>query len=125
MRAVVHNFVRLPKEGADSRKILVLGDMLELGEYSAEMHASISQEITKEQVAEVYLLGREIRPLKDALLKQGYPEENLYYFEEDKQALITTLKEHMQEQDQILLKASHSVGLQEVVDDLSQESHTL
>ena len=99
--------------------------MLELGEYSAEMHASISQEITKEQVAEVYLLGREIRPLKDALLKQGYPEENLYYFEEDKQALITTLKEHMQEQDQILLKASHSVGLQEVVDDLSQESHTL
>ena len=49
------------------RRIAVLGDMLELGETSAQLHADIAEPVIENRVSRVFLAGREMRALRDRL----------------------------------------------------------
>ncbi len=57
MREALENF----KSMKSDNKILILGDMLELGSYSADEHKRILDEIEKEEFNEVYLIGKEFK----------------------------------------------------------------
>ncbi|MDO4679903.1 MAG: UDP-N-acetylmuramoyl-tripeptide--D-alanyl-D-alanine ligase [Aerococcus sp.] len=118
MKSVITTFTQMPESDMHSRRILVLGDMLELGDYSEELHASVSETIDAESISQVYLLGTEIVALRDALLKKNFPAEHIHYYSSDKDQLITDLKEDLHPDDQILVKASHGMGLIDVVNAL-------
>ncbi|MDK8389310.1 UDP-N-acetylmuramoyl-tripeptide--D-alanyl-D-alanine ligase [Aerococcus mictus] len=115
MRAVIRNFSQLERPAVTSHKVLVLGDMLELGKYSASMHASIADEIDRPHIDGVYLYGKEMQALAGALQEKGFPEDKIHYYPEDKSVLIEDLLAQVHPQDQILVKASHGMGLAEVV----------
>jgi UDP-N-acetylmuramoyl-tripeptide--D-alanyl-D-alanine ligase len=55
---------------ARGRRIAVLGDMLELGEESARLHAELAQPLIDAGVNLVFTVGREMRALYDALPKR-------------------------------------------------------
>jgi UDP-N-acetylmuramoyl-tripeptide--D-alanyl-D-alanine ligase len=57
-----------PRKGG--RRIAVLGDMLELGEESARLHAELAQPLIDAGVNLVFTVGREMRALYDALPKR-------------------------------------------------------
>ncbi|AMB99199.1 UDP-N-acetylmuramoyl-tripeptide--D-alanyl-D-alanine ligase [Aerococcus urinaehominis] len=115
MRAVLQNFSQMESVG-NGRKLVVLGDMLELGSHSQSLHAGISQEISYPTIQEVYLYGKEMLALKAALLDQGYPSQSIHHFPKaEKDAMIQALLEDLSSQDQVLVKASNSMGLLDVV----------
>ena len=117
VRAVVTSFGQI-EVPADGRRITVLGDMLELGEKSAELHASLADTLDPQIINEVYLFGDEMKHLYDAL-KSKYGEDNLHYYSPDHMDhMIEDLKNDIKPDDIVVLKGSHGMHLEKVVDRL-------
>jgi UDP-N-acetylmuramoyl-tripeptide--D-alanyl-D-alanine ligase len=111
MTAVLRSFAQLPREG---KKIVVLGDIRELGEHSSEMHAALATEISSEDFDQVYLYGAEMAALYEKL-KPAFPEGALYHYVGEKAPLIDKLKTELQQADQVLIKSSFGTDLLAVV----------
>lgn len=113
MKLVLDNFAKLD---TDREKIAVLGDMLELGEQSLDMHASIANHLNPETIQTVYLYGTQMKSLYEALAEK-YEASHLHYYPiDEKQALMEDLKENTDEHSMLILKASNGTGLAEVVE---------
>lgn len=99
----------------NGRKIAVLGDMLELGDQSSQLHASLADSLNPDEVQSVYLIGDEIKVLYDKLV-DVYPAQNLFYFKADQlDALYEQLNSEIYEGDEVLLKASHGIHLEQLL----------
>lgn len=117
MKAVIRDFAAFPCKG---ERIAVLGDMLELGELSPQLHAGLASELDPAKIQDVYLFGDEIVSLRDAL-QAKYSADHLHYFAKTQQdALTAALQEKVGYQDLVLLKASHGLHLEKVVRALVQ-----
>lgn len=97
----------------NGRKIAVLGDMLELGPQSAQMHLDLKNDIVDNGIDQVYATGTEM-----AHLYQALPENKRGAFEPTPQALLTHLRADILPNDIVLVKASHGSGLKVIVDSL-------
>ncbi|MBA1393638.1 UDP-N-acetylmuramoyl-tripeptide--D-alanyl-D-alanine ligase, partial [Lactobacillus sp. XV13L] len=103
---------------AGSRRIAVLGDMLELGQRSAALHRSLADCLDPRVINEVYLFGSEMNNLADAL-RGSYGPEHLHYYREDQmQRMIADLKNDIKPHDIVVLKGSHGMHLEKVVERL-------
>ena len=117
MGLVLDTFAKLPTEG---RRLAVLADMLELGEESYALHASMVDHINDQDFQEIYLYGEEIKGLKVALADR-YPTLAVHHFnKEAKQQMIATIKASLKAEDSIVLKGSNGMGLIEVVEALQE-----
>jgi len=65
MKAAMEVFADLVPPGG--RKVLVLGDMLELGPQGAELHRGLKNAVLGTGATQVFLVGQAIEPLADAL----------------------------------------------------------
>ncbi|WP_129045364.1 UDP-N-acetylmuramoyl-tripeptide--D-alanyl-D-alanine ligase [Companilactobacillus metriopterae] len=100
------------------RKIIVLGDMLELGDLSAELHASLADHIDPDDFDKVYLVGTDMQQLNNKLTDK-YSSEDLKLYDKDQlDNLVSDLKQELEPTDTILLKASHGIHLENVLKDL-------
>mgnify|MGYP006354972717 FL=1 len=95
------------------QKILVLGDMLELGEVEVQFHKKIGESISKQEINKVFTYGQLGKYIAIGAEK-ALGKENVYAFE-DKVDLIEKLKKHVGKNDLILVKASRGMKLEEVV----------
>lgn len=101
---------------ATGKKVLVLGDMLELGKAGADLHAGLAKDISADQYAAVYLIGPLMANLRDRLLADGYPEGNLHYYQTDQQEeMAADLAATLTAGDVVLLKASHGIHLEKTL----------
>lgn len=117
VRAVITSFgqIEVP-EG--NRRIAVLGDMLELGEKSAELHRNLEDCLDPQVINEVYLYGTEMKNLYDAL-EDKYDADHLHYYDRDQmQRMIEDLKNDIKPHDIVVLKGSHGMHLEKVVERL-------
>lgn len=96
------------------RKIAVLGDMLELGEYSKKLHEDVGIEVKKNNVDILIVCGKEAKNISKKAIEIGMKKENVFEYD-DKQDVISKLKELMKEEDNILVKASHSMNFNFIV----------
>jgi len=101
------------KNRKEKRKIAVLGDILELGSYSEKIHKDLAKEVIDNNVDILVLVGNEVRYLLDELTDKEYNGE-VYLFSKynDTYELLDNI---LDEDDVVLLKASHSMNLTEVV----------
>lgn len=111
MRVVLSNFSQLKNEG---RKIVVLGDMLELGEQTNDLHLSIKEVLSIDEIDQVVLYGTHMKVLYEAL-KTVFDGERLHHFDGDKESMIAFLKKTIQPKDYVLLKSSFGTDLLSVV----------
>ena len=102
----------------DGRRIAVLGDVLELGDRSEELHRSIGAYIRSEAKAgrrldQLFTVGNESKCITDFVNSNtDIPAKSC----EDNFELIRAVKETMQKDDWILFKGSRGMHLDEVVE---------
>lgn len=101
MKAALDNFASLPVHP----KAVVLGDMLELGKTSDELHSGIVRQLQAEAFDKVYLCGQHFARTADGFPSFTTTEE-----------LIAALRQDKLEGYHILIKGSHGMGLEKVVE---------
>ncbi len=93
------------------RKIAVLGDMLELGEMSRQLHAMIADYIRLN--ADVcFLYGAEMAACRDALAGSGVG----VFHSENKDALAAQLNDFLAGGDAVLFKGSRGMRMEEIAE---------
>lgn len=100
----------------EQRKLAVLGDILELGDYSIQIHKSLANEVINANIDILITVGNDIKYLISELLDKGYSKE-IYHFSKYDET-YELLDNILEEGDVILLKASHGIKLTEVVNHL-------
>lgn len=96
-----------------NNKIAVLGDMKELGEYEKKYHREVGREISKLNFKAVIGVGSAVRYLINEI--KGETET---YIVEDQKEVLPLLKPYLQKGNYILIKGSHSIALDKLVDTL-------
>ena len=99
------------------RKIAVLGDMLELGEYSKELHEKVGLEVAKNKIDILITVGKEAENIARVAKNNGI--EHVYTFDNNKDA-TEKLKKIIAVDDVALIKASNSMNFKEIVASLLQ-----
>lgn len=97
----------------EGRRIAVLGDMLELGDHSAKLHAALAELIVGTGTNTVFLGGPEMRALAD-ILPDEIKTEYRAGAEELKPLLLSTLKAG----DVVMIKSSKGIGFSKLVEAL-------
>ncbi len=98
------------------RRIAVLGDVLELGDFSKEMHEAIGHEVVKNKIDVLITVGKEAKNINE-VVKNSSSGISVYSFENN-EAAIKKLKETMKKGDFILIKASNGMHFDQIVDGL-------
>ena len=113
MRASVGNFLAEPLEERQ-RRVLILGDMLELGDWSEREHAAIIEMAAQDPEAELLLVGPEFAKAYDGLAEKP-ANVTLCPTRDD---LISLLKVSPVEHSLVLVKGSHGMGLEQALEAL-------
>ncbi len=101
-----------------NRKILILGDMLELGLQERDFHLKIGEQISKDKIDKLFTFG----PLAEHIAmgaRKTFKEDHVRSFQ-NKQNLIDELKKQIEPNDLLLVKASRGMRLEEVVQALQK-----
>ncbi len=99
-----------------SKKIAFLGDMFELGENSAEMHANLAGIIMKCKIDEVYTIGKDMVHLNDFLKSRRI---SIKHFEE-RNELREFIKSVPLEDSVVLVKGSRGMKMEEFIEAINE-----
>lgn len=102
------------------RRIVVLGEMRELGEYSEKLHRSVGRKIYKDKLDLVITSGGNARFIAEELLSLGFIPERLHSGLQNAQIASTLLKV-IGRGDVVLIKASQAVRFKEIVQRLKKK----
>ncbi|WP_456276994.1 UDP-N-acetylmuramoyl-tripeptide--D-alanyl-D-alanine ligase [Bacillus sp. AK128] len=100
------------------RKILVLGDMLELGDQEKQFHQEVGASIDASKIDYVYTYGELGKYIGDGAV-QNFTPKRVFSFT-DKTELLEDLRKKIDDKDVILVKASRGMRLEEVVQGLKE-----
>lgn len=99
-----------------NRKIAVLGDMLELGDFSYELHKKVGEEIIKNNIDILVTVGQMAEVIYNTVKEKN---TNVYMCENNCKA-IETLKSIIHNKDIIYVKASNGMRFKEIIDGLME-----
>ena len=99
------------------RRVLVLGDMLELGDLAAELHFAVGVEAARSGLERVVAVGELARAAAAGALEGGLPPQRVVHVE-DVPTLLGRLGELVQEGDVVLVKGSRGLAMEQVVEAL-------
>ena len=111
MQASIEHFLSEPLL-ARRQKVMLLGDMRELGAWSEEEHRRILRLATSDKTARVCLVGEEFGKAIASLNEEGVTYEHYA----DCTALYQALQEKPVRDSLILIKASRGIGLERVLE---------
>lgn len=98
-----------------SRKIAVLGNMLELGDYTKELHQKVGDEVIKNKIDILVTVGEYAKEIGNRTKSLGM--QNVFEFENISDA-TKYLEDNIQKGDLILLKASNSMNFSKILNEL-------
>jgi len=111
--------IKTPRAGsgqAKSRKIVIMGDMLELGRHTEEEHKNIGKLAAR--VSDILVtVGVRARFIAEGALNEGLTEKNIFQFEDSRKAgkFVEQLSETG---DIILIKGSQGVRMERAVEEV-------
>ena len=100
------------------RKIAVLGDMLELGNFSKELHEKVGEEVEKNNIDILIIVGKEAKFIKEKAVEKGFKEKNIFECDTNEEASCV-ISNIMRENDYILFKASHGMHFEEIINKIN------
>jgi len=106
-------------EELDGRKIAVLGDMLELGDYEHEGHVKVGMRAL--EVADVLIaVGPRGQIIGQTARRWGMPVDQVHIVEDNAEA-VALLKQMVTGDDVILVKGSRAMKMEEIVSELGRK----
>jgi UDP-N-acetylmuramoyl-tripeptide--D-alanyl-D-alanine ligase len=114
MIAVIKTFMVMPCKG---RRILVLGDMRELGSQSEALHRWVGKEISARAPDVLFAVGEMATTcMADEAIACGFPATRVFLAKTTHEA-AQHLSEYVREGDSVLLKASRGMTLEKILDE--------
>lgn len=96
----------------DGRRVAVLGDMLELGEYEKSGHKGVGSHVV--QTADFFIaIGPRSKMMVESALKNGFDPKKIEWFEDASQSLHL-IKEYCEKNSIILVKGSHGMRMDRI-----------
>ncbi len=118
LRAALETLVSV---GRGKETAAVIGDMLEMGERSEDVHREAGVTAAELGVERLYLFGSEIEALRDGAIDSGMPPDRVRAYR-DKDALARDLDRDLAPDGVVLLKGSRGMRMEEVVELLVKET---
>ena len=112
VKAGLQTFFALPVSG---RRIVVLGDMLELGQNAGEYHREVGRLLSTYNFDLAVMVGSLARQINDELSAAGKDRRSCRHFE-DAASCAAELSRYFRDDDLVYVKASRGVGLEAVID---------
>ena len=114
LKTAIENYDKLATQ--NSKKYLILGDMLELGKNSLKQHRLISKIINKSKIDKVYVIGKYMRETFKNL-DQNKKAQVL----KCKNSIIDLINNNLDNNDYLMIKGSNSTGLHKISSNLKQK----
>ena len=109
----------LKQAGLDKKTFIILGEMLELGADSKQMHEEVAALIQKLDIKKTLVVGNGAKAVSDFLSKNTY--QGRLEFCKDIDSAISKTKEMVEINDVVLVKASRAIGLERVANALMND----
>ena len=104
LKSAIKNFDMIKVD--NSKKHLVLGDMLELGKYSKKLHMEIGKIINKTSLKNINVIGEHVKWIFNSLNKN---KRGILI--KKKLQIIDLIKNNLNNNDYLMIKGSNSTGL--------------
>jgi len=115
LKTAIENFDKIKK--VNSKKYLLLGDMLELGKHSIKQHKLISKVLNKSNIHKVYVYGKYILETFKGLKINKKAKILTKKFE-----IIDLIKKDLNNNDYLMIKGSNATGLHKITKILKQSN---
>ncbi len=102
----------LEKMDADGKKLMVFGDMLEMGPEAKSSHVEIGRECVKAGISHLYCLGNDSVHTVNTAKYEGIPFAKHFL---EKKELASTLMDHVEPGDIVLFKGSRGIATEEII----------
>lgn len=104
LKSALKNFDKIKVD--NSKKHIVIGDMLELGKYSKKLHIEIGKSINKTSLKNINIIGEHVKWIFNNLNKS---KRGLIL--KKKSQIIDLIKNNLNNNDYLMIKGSNSTGL--------------
>ncbi len=111
MRAALATFEQVSDGG---RRVLVLGDMRELGEAAARYHAELGRAAGRSSAAVIVAVGAHARTVADGATETAGPSKRIHWFP-DLERAGPGVERALEPGDLVLMKGSRAVGLERLI----------
>ena len=111
LKSAILNFDKIPKK--NSKKYLLLGDMLELGIHTKKLHQSIAPIINKTKVDKVFVKGNKATIIFKNLMKSKRGR-----ILNSNTQILELIKNDLNTNDYLMIKASNATGFNKIVNEL-------
>ena len=98
------------------RKIAILGDMLELGEYSEELHRKVGEEVSKNNIDILVTVGEMGKVISNSVANK----ETKIYCCESTNEVVKMMQELIESGDIILVKASNGMKFNTIIEGMKR-----
>ncbi len=111
LKSAIENYHKIDTK--KSQKILLLGDMLELGKHSKKLHQFIAPLVNKTNIDKVYVKGKMVSLIFEKFLKNKKGKVLI-----KKEEIIEMIRKNLKNNDYLMVKASNATGLNKIVENL-------
>lgn len=113
----------LCSKAKQNRKIAVLGDMLELGIYSEELHRGVGEKVAELGIDKLYTFGEMAKYIGDGAVSSGMPSDSVVSVTDlsKPEELAQLIENDVKENDTLLFKASRGVKLERITEILCKK----
>ncbi len=115
LKTAIENYDKINLK--NSKKYLILGDMLELGKHSKNQHRLMSNIINKTKISQVYVVGKHIKETFKGLKINKKAQILNKNFN-----IIDLINNNLNNNDYLMIKGSNSTGLHKIITNLKKRS---
>ncbi len=108
----------LVESKGEGKAIAVLGDMLELGNFTREAHEQLGEKVSRLSIDFLLALGEEAPAVVESAIRHGFPRERARIVESHSEA-ISFLRQRIQKGDWILIKGSRKMAMEKIAENLN------
>jgi UDP-N-acetylmuramoyl-tripeptide--D-alanyl-D-alanine ligase len=109
----------LSEARGEGKAIAVLGDMLELGEFTVEAHRELGKKAVELSIDLLLAVGEEAPVVVESAMRHGLKRDRAKVVETHSEA-VSVLNETAQKGDWILVKGSRGMAMEKVVQGLKE-----